>query len=148
VPPVSLLLATDARAYVGGLTDYRSGLLDDWTGIFAAATKTAATEARTFADRVAALQGRWRVQAEQPRASSSADKLITLLPAYPIVDLNLARELLHVSAPAAWGALRAYEAVGLFEVVDRFERELATPRGRHDPPGPRPTLRADGSSAG
>lgn len=158
VPPVSLILATDPRTYVGGLTGYRSGSLDDWTGLFAAATRTAAAQARTLADRVADLQERWRVQANEPRASSAADKLIALLPAYPIVDLSLARELLKVSDPAAWGALqrlegagvlhqitvgrrnRAYEAVGLFDVVDRFERELATPTGQTRPArrAPRP----------
>jgi hypothetical protein len=151
VPPVSLILATDARSYVGGLTDYRAGSLDEWTGLFAAATRTAAARARTLADRVAELQERWRVQAEHPRASSAADRIIALLPAYPIVGQNLARELLSVSDPAAWAALqrleaagvlhqitvgrrnRAYEAVGLFEVVDRFERELATPLGETRP---------------
>jgi Fic family protein len=156
VPPVSLVLATDARAYVGGLTDYRSARLDDWIGMFAAATRTAAVQAQTFADRVASLQERWRDQASRPRASSAADKLIALLPAYPIVDLGLTRELLHVSDPAAWGALqrleragvlhqitvgrrnRAYEAVGLFDVVNRFERELATPHGQARPVRPVP----------
>lgn len=161
VPPVSLILATDARAYVSGLTDYRSGLLDEWTGIFAAATKTAAIQARSLADRVAELQERWRAQATNPRASSAAEKLIGLLPAYPIVDLNLARDLLRVSDPAAWGALqrlegagvlhqitvgrrnRAYEAVGLFDVVNKFERDLATPPGKTDParPVPQPAAR-------
>jgi len=160
VPPVSLVLATDARAYVGGLTAYRRALLDDWTGMFAAATRTAALQARSLADRVAGLQERWRTQAERPRASSGADHLIALLPAYPIVGLGLARELLGVSAPAAWGALqrlegagvlhqitvgrrnRAYEAVGLFDVVNRFERELATPQGVTKPVRPVPRVRA------
>jgi Fic family protein len=156
VPPVSLVLATDARAYVGGLTAYRDGSLDEWTGIFAAAARTAAREARSLADRVASLQQRWRDQAAKPRASSAADKLIALLPAYPIVDLGMTRRLLGVSDPAAWGALqrlegagvlhqitvgrrnRAYEAVGLFDVVNRFERELATPAGETEPTRPVP----------
>ena len=156
VPPVSLILATDSRAYVRGLTDYRDGMLDEWTGVFAAATRTAAVQARSLADRVAALQERWRERATRPRASSAADRLIAILPAYPIVDLSLTRELLRVSTPAAWGALqrlesagvlhqitvgrrnRAYEAVGLFEVVDRFERELATPPGATKPARPTP----------
>jgi len=160
VPPVSLVLAIDARAYVGGLTDYRSSLLDDWTGLFAAATRTAAVEAQTLADRVSSLQERWRDKAARPRASSAADRLIALLPAYPIVGLALVRDVLEVSDPAAWAALqrlegagvlhqitvgrrnRAYEAVGLFEVVDRFERELATPPGQTRPvrPVPRATI--------
>jgi Fic family protein len=156
VPPVSLVLATDARAYVRGLTDYREGMLDEWTGVFGAATRTAAIEARSFADRVAGLQERWRERATRPRASSAADRLIAILPAHPIVDLKLTRKVLDVSAPAAWGALqrlegagvlrqitvgrrnRAYEAVGLFDVVDRFERELATPPGTTKPARPTP----------
>jgi len=156
VPPVSLILATDARAYVGGLTAYREALLDDWTGAFAAATRTAAVQAQSFADRVADLQDRWRTLAAQPRASSAADKLIALLPAYPIVGLGMVRELLGVSAPAAWGALqrlegagvlhqitvgrrnRAYEAVGLFDLVNRFERALATPPSETRPVRPVP----------
>lgn len=156
VPPVSLVLATDARSYVGGLTDYRSALLDDWTGVFAAATRTAAVQAQSFADRVAQLQEHWRERAAQPRASSAARNLIALLPAYPIVDLRMTRQLLGVSDPAAWGALqrlegagvlhqitvgrrnRAYEAVGLFDVVNRFERELATPPGKIEAARPVP----------
>ena len=156
VPPVSLILATDSRAYVRGLTDYREGMLDEWTGVFGAATRTAAIEARSLADRVASLQERWREQATRPRATSAAERLIALLPAYPIVGLTLVRDLLDVSDPAAWGALqrlesagvlrqitvgrrnRAYEAVGLFDVVDRFERELATPPGATKPARPTP----------
>ncbi len=154
VPPVSLVLATDARAYLGGLTTHREGSLDEWTGMFAAATRTAALQARSLADRVAGLQHPWRDQAAQPRASSAADNLIALLPAYPIVDLVVTRKLPGVSGPAAWGALqrlegagvlhqitigrrnRAFEAVGLFDVVNRFERELATPPGKTEPARP------------
>jgi Fic family protein len=165
VPPVSLVLATDARAYIAGLTDYRSARLDDWTGVFAAATRTAAVQAQSFADRVARLQERWREEAAHPRASSAADKLIALLPAYPIVGLSLTRQLLRVSDPAAWGALqrleragvlrqitvgrrnRAYEAVGLFDVVNRFERELATSAGKTKPTRPVPRKAANETRA-
>lgn len=80
-----------------------------------------------------------------PRRHSSAEALIKLLPAYPILTLATATRLLGRSKQAANEAIaalaraevlspstlarrnRAWEARELFELVNATERELATP---------------------
>ncbi|MBS1149469.1 MAG: filamentation induced by cAMP protein Fic, partial [Myxococcaceae bacterium] len=93
VPPVSLILATDSKAYVAGLTDYRAGRVADWCGTFAAAVRTASAEAERFAATVESLQARWRAAAGEPRRDSAASRIIASLPAFPILDVASAEEI-------------------------------------------------------
>src|SRR3954464_6097812 len=55
VPPVSLVLAADAKAYVQGLTDHRAGQVDDWCERFASALRGAAEVAAELALRLSGL---------------------------------------------------------------------------------------------
>jgi Fic family protein len=75
VPPVSLVLAADAKAYVQGLTDYRAGRVDDWCGRFSSGLRRAAEVAAELAVRVSTLQDSWRTRAGHPRSHSSAEHL-------------------------------------------------------------------------
>ncbi len=147
VPPISLILATNSKAYVSGLTDYRAGRPTEWCATFAAATRMAAQEARRFAGLVEKLQGKWRGLAGEPRAGSSASKLISALPAHPLLSVKTAEEIAQCSNQAARLALaqleaakvvarinvgkrnRAGEAVGLFDLINHFEQHLATRPG-------------------
>ena len=147
VPPISLVLATDSRAYVGGLTDFRAGRMDEWIGLFAAAARTAAKEAARFGADLARLQSEWRTAAAPLRRDSAANTLINLLPAAPIVDAGSVESLVGCSNQAARLALahlercgvistltvgrrnRAWEAPSVFELLNDFERHLATRRG-------------------
>lgn len=158
VPPVSLILATDARSYIGGLTAYRRGAVGEWSAIFAQALRSAGSRAVEFAERIALLQERWRDAAGRPRAGSAAEKIIQLLPAQPIFQVKTAAAAAGVVYEAARLAVdrleeagvvrlrrgrrrdRLYEAPLLFELIDRFERELAAPIGRRRPTrrSPRP----------
>lgn len=142
---MSLVLAYNTDAYVRGLTSYRFADESDWYAIFADALRIAAAGSVTFAERVRALQDEWRTAAGSPRADSAAAKLIDLLPAYPVVNLRTAMELTDASDQAvlrafqrleAAGVLRqttvgsrnrAFESVGLFELMDEFERDLGPP---------------------
>jgi Fic family protein len=146
VPPISLVLAANYDAYIAGLTAYRRHDEDEWTGVFSRAAGIAAEGARTLAAQIESLKMRWRDRAE-PRAGSAAAKLIELLPLHPVFDLKTATVFLGVSDEAArlgidrlekvgivkevtkrkWG--RAWETVGLFALLDGFERRLATPPG-------------------
>jgi Fic family protein len=151
VPPISLVLATDARAYVRGLTAYRRGDWLGWNGDFASATRTAARKAGEFAGRVAVLQEEWRQRVGQ-RRDATAMRLIGELPGNPILDVKTASSLAGSSGEAARQAMlelekvgvvrplvlgrkrnRAWEAVGLFDLINTFERELATPEGATEP---------------
>ena len=145
VPPVSLVLATDAKRYIGGLTTFREGHITDWCSMFAESIRIASVNAVDLARRLARMQETWRERAGNPRRHSSAEALIQLLPAHPIVTLATATAILGRSKQAANQAIahlatsgvlhpitlarrnRAWEARDLFELVNAAERELALP---------------------
>jgi Fic family protein len=152
LPPVSLVLAGEADRYVAGLGSWRRGDEDDWYRVFIDALFRAAAGARRFAADVAALQEHWLAQAGNPRRGSGPRRLIELLPSQPHIDVKTAARLLGGSAERARQAIarleqadvvrqtsagrrnRVWESVGLFDLLDRFERELG-PADR----APRPT---------
>ena len=164
VPPVSLVLATHREAYVDGLVAFREGRLADWADIFGRALHASARRAADLAQEVARLQDRWRERAGHPRSDSSAEALIVALPAYPVLTVASAAEILGRSVQAANSALaqleeagvvtqvslgrrnRAFEAKELLQLVNVFERILATPDDGDDParPGARQQTRAAG----
>ncbi len=157
VPPVSLVLAADARSYVAGLTAFREERADEWFLLFAHALERAAAKASELAQRLAALQETWRERAGHPRRHSSAEALIVQLPAHPIVTVATAQTFLDrskqaineaIAALAERGVLhpitlakrnRAWEARELFELINDIERELATPAddAKRSRPSPR-----------
>lgn len=152
LPPVSLALAGEADLYVAGLGSWRRGDEDDWYRVFIDALYRAARGARDFATAVAGLQKRWLAEAGDPRSGSAPRQLIELLPSHPIIDVKTATDLLGGTSERARQAIvrleragvvrqtnagrrnRAWESVGLFDLLDGFERDLG-PTGRT----PRPT---------
>lgn len=159
VPPVSLVLAADARGYVAGLTDFREDRATHWVLVFARAIERAAAKASELALRLARLQEEWRELAGHPRSHSSAEALIVQLPAHPILTVATASELLGRSRQAVNEAIaalteagvlhavtlakrnRAWEARDLLDLVNAFERELATPPDDDEPSRPAPRRR-------
>ncbi|MBA3366871.1 MAG: Fic family protein [Actinobacteria bacterium] len=149
VPPVSLVLAGRAGGYVKGLTAYREGQEEAWYGTFADAVEASARKAREFAGGVRNLQEQWFEQAGRPRPQARVRKLIAALPAHPVLDVRTAREITGAASQETArqavnrlveaGVLRQigprkkrnrlWECVGLFDLLDSFERELA-PAGR------------------
>lgn len=151
LPPVSLALAANADRYVKGLTSWRfEDGSEDWLLLFSDALWRAASGARDFTAAVSELQERWVVEAGEPRTGSAARRLIELLPSHPVVNVQMVAELLEVTGEAARQATlrleeagvlrqitigkrnRVWETVGLFDLLDRFEREMGpadrTPR--------------------
>ncbi len=159
VPPVSLVLAADARRYVGGLTAFREERIAEWCAVFAEAVQQAAAKAAELAERLVRLQQSWRERAGKPRRHSGAEALIKALPAHPIVTLATATQILARSKQAANEAIallaksgvvhpttlarrnRAWEALEVFDLVNAVERELAIPTDpaavRRPSPSPR-----------
>ncbi len=148
LPPVSLALAGRADRYVAGLTSWRMNAeSNDWLLVFSDALWRAANGARDFAGAVAELQKEWAVRAGEPRRDSAPLRLIESLPSHPVINVQTAAKLLGVTNEAARLAItrleearvlrqvtigrrnRAWETVGLFDLLDRFERELG-PTGR------------------
>jgi Fic family protein len=158
VPPISLLMATDVDGYAKALTAYRAEREDDWLHYFAQTTAAAARMGATLGERLAELREKWRQRAK-PRTGSAADKLIDVLPAQPVLDVQTAARLAGTSNEAArlalnaleergvlaraskknWG--RVWEAKGLWNLLDRFEQSLATPDGKQRVTRAAPTTR-------
>lgn len=144
VPPVSLLMATDIDGYVKALTAYREDAESDWTAYFAETTVAASRAAEEFGERLNGLEDEWRTKAKV-RRGSTGEKVIDALPAQPVIDVKRAAELAGTSEEAARQALntleergvirrvtkrnwgRVWEAHGLWRLLDRYEKRLATP---------------------
>ena len=157
LPPVSLILATWPRDYVGGLTgtryegapeseQARAGL-NRWIALFAGACRRAAADAGRFEEQVRALQDSWRERLGSMRRGSAAALLVSALPGAPLVTVTTASELIGRSFQATNQAIerlvgagilsqvtlgrrnRAFEAPELIEEFTALERQLASPEG-------------------
>jgi Fic family protein len=157
VPPVSLILATWSKDYVGGLTATRyRGPANSraahegtnlWIGRFAAACKRAVTDAAAFEQHVRAIEAGWRERLGRVRARSAADLLLRGLAGAPVVTVASASELIGrsvvqtneaVTRLADVGILRqvsvgrrnrAFEAPDIIAAFTDLERQLASPEG-------------------
>ena len=151
VPPVSVVLATNRDAYVRGLTDFREGRGAAWCRSFAMACRAAADDSARLAAHIAALQVEWRERAGRPRRGSAADRILGLLPSQPILSVATAQATLGGSDEAMRLALNELEARGvvrqitagryarawaadeLFDLLNTYERGLATPTRTSQP---------------
>lgn len=159
VPPISAVLATNARRYIAGLVDFRESRSDDWIGVFADATTTAAEAAKRLWARIDALLFDLIERAGTPRTDSVARKIILGLPAQPVVSAETAAARYDVTPTAARGALNRLQDTGvlvptrvgrrrdrewisddLFQLLDAFEHDLGQPAsGGKARPAPSPT---------
>jgi Fic family protein len=156
-PPVSLILATRAASYIGGLNGFRfegspDGAaaregLNSWVGFFAAACTRAVDDAIAFERRCEELERDWRSRVGRIRSGSSVDLLVRLLPGTPILTVKSAMAILGRSKPQVNDAVSRLERAGVLkqvtvgrrnrafearEVIDAFadlERQLASPQG-------------------
>lgn len=155
VPPVSSVLATNAAAYVQGLTDFRRGQVTAWCASFAISCRSAASESERLAERIGELQAEWRGRA-RPRRGSAAARIIELLPGQPVLSVATAHDAIGGSSEAVRLALnsleerrvvrqitqgryaRAWAADELFEILNEYEHRLATPTRTSQPRRPSP----------
>jgi Fic family protein len=142
VPPISVVLAANKELYIKGLTAYQEGRVDAWLEVFAVAAARGAHLAQRYLVEVGALQDRWRSMVRESshiRTDAAAWRLIDILPEQPIVTsptavakiartkpaVNQAIEQLVVAEvliPVSTGRRnRAWEAAGLFDLLDRLE---------------------------
>lgn len=161
VPPISVVLATNARQYIAGLTDYCEGRQDDWIGAFADAVTAATAATRRLSIQVDDLLATLLERAGSPRADSVARKIVLGLPAQPIVSAETASDRYDVTRTAARAALNRLETSGvvvptrvgrrrdrewtsdeLFELLDDFETNLGTDEDAKRRPSPWPRSRS------
>jgi Fic family protein len=169
LPPVSLVLATLARDYVGGLTTFRhvgspsstdaTAGTNAWLATFAAACVRSVDDAASFESRAVVLEQEWRERLGRVRAKSATDLLLHHLPGAPVLTAESAATLIGRTFKPANDAIqrlveagilhqitigrrnRAYEAP---EIIDAFtEYTYLTAR----PHGPEPTVAVDACSA-
>jgi len=162
--PVSLILATWAKDYIGGLvaTRYRGPAgsraanegMNLWIGRFAGACKRAVDDASSFEQRTFAIDAEWRERLGAVRARSAPDLLLRALPGAPILTVNSAAKLIGRSFVQTNEAVtrlvrarilkqvtvgprnRAFEAPEIIKAFTDLERRLASPEGdtRVSPP--------------
>jgi Fic family protein len=146
LPPISLILAGDADRYVRGLTSYRYTSGNDWIDFFSGALIHATNSSELLARQVAELKERWLDAAGGPRARSAPRRLIEAIPTHPVLTLATAQSITGFSDEACRRALnrlehsgvlrettagkrnRVWESVGLFDLLDRLEREAGDGR--------------------
>lgn len=156
VPPISLVLATRAGDYIGGLEEFRFRDAVEWLVFFAVATMSAARQARGLGARIQDLVDDWVAKLGHPRRDASSRAIAERLIAEPILTVGRAAEIAGVSTTAADRAVRALEAAAIlkplneqrwgrrweapdvFRLLDAFERELATPDEDDEPARPAP----------
>lgn len=163
VPPISLALATNSRAYIAGLIAYRyvesvdsavaAEAMRLWLEVFLEATHRSVMDASRLGQDLEALEARWRAAAT-PRRGSAADRALVSLLSHPVVSVDDVATLVGVSFQAANVAVqrlvgagvleptggasrnRLFEAPEVLSLLTRYERSVATPSGntRQDSP--------------
>jgi len=157
IPPISLVLASHADAYVAALqaysyegsaeSDSAQGAMGVLIDRFVVDTQRACIDSDRFGATLDALESRWRTRLGRIRAGSSMDLLLRALPATPVLTVATAAELVGrtdqrvgdaVNVLVEAGILkqttvgrrnRAFEAPEVFGVFTGFERALASPLG-------------------
>jgi len=143
VSPISIVLATDTKAYVRGLEGYRANDVPGWCGLFAAAARQSARLGSALVTEFNKLEQKWILMAGNPRAHSTARAVLRMLPSRPVVDAKSVAETLRVSEVAARNALtalaeagilrptrpakwrRAWAAREVFDLMNLFEKTVA-----------------------
>ena len=115
VPPISLILATEPKGYIAGLTDYRQGGVSAWIAQFAGATTGAARETERLADAIEQLQSTWLDRLGQPRRDAAVRQLVSALPAQPVIDVAVAQAVTGKSHVAVGKALQELERAGILK---------------------------------
>lgn len=157
LPPVSLILATWAKDYVGGLTAtrYRGPVtsweahegINLWIGRFAGACTRAVEDAGSFERRAQQIENDWRERLGRVRVRSAADFIVRMLVGTPVITVNSAAGLIGRSFIQTNEAVmrlveagilrqvnvgrrnRAFEAPDIINAFADLERQLASPAG-------------------
>ena len=116
----------------------------NWIDLFASATARACADAERFGFQIDTLEAEWRTKVGPIRKNSSADLLLRILPAAPIITVATAARLIGRSVPQTNEAIerlletgiliqtkgktrnRVFEVAGLIEAITGFERALAS----------------------
>lgn len=144
IPPISLVLAAEPKAYVAGFGSYSAADVSSWVETFASATERAARGAEEIATRIEAAQANWIDRLGNPRSDAAVRQIVAALPGQPVIDVAACQQLTgrsHVAVQAAlksledvrvlqrlnerrWG--RVWECDELLSLIENFEQDLRT----------------------
>lgn len=127
IPPISLVLGSEPKNYVGGLGAYSQGKASIWCERFAYATARAAREAEELAQRIEGLQTTWLDRLGQPRRDAAVRQLVSALPAHPVIDVPAAQQLTDKSHVAVGHAIAQLEEAGILKQLNEREKLAALP---------------------
>lgn len=145
LPPISLVLSSQPKIYVGGLGAYSQGKVSLWCERFAHAGARAALDAEILAQEIEGLQAEWLERLGHPRRDAAIREIVSALPAQPVIDVAGAQRLTGKSHVAVGGAIaqlqeagvlqklnerkwgRVWECGELLTLVDAFEKRVSTP---------------------
>lgn len=113
IPPISLVLGSEMKAYVSGLGAYSSGNVSSWCELFADATARAAHAADRLADAIERRQADWLARLGQPRKDAAIRQIISALPAQPVIDVATGQRLTGKSHVTVGNAIRQLEEAGI-----------------------------------
>lgn len=141
VLPISSVLATLSKSYVGGLTAYRHGSpaesaaatagIGEWLATFVDAAGTAIEQAQQLLGELVLVRKSWsgQLQAHResvgirqaPRAGSATARILEILPDVPVMTARTIERLLGVSFPSARAGLEELAEAGVLsrKSVDR-----------------------------
>jgi Fic family protein len=123
-PPVSVRVASDRRAYLAGLTQFRLGDTDPWVRWFAEVVHDAADATIDLVRGVDELLGRWTDRLVGVRVDSAARRVLPLLPEFPVLSSDIVA-----------GALDISERSGRTALSVLAEHGIVIPFGRRSHPG-------------
>jgi Fic family protein len=108
-PPTSVLIARDPGGYLSGLHFFRNGDDERWVRWFADIVTASAASALDWAREVDALMHDWHDRIGDVRADAAARKLVDVLPAHPVLNVETAASLVKVTGNAARKACRVLQ---------------------------------------
>lgn len=109
VPPISPVIAGQPDRYVHGLWTYRDGQTNLWVAWFADVCETSADNVGRLTRAIADLQERWEEGLSDLRSDGAARRLLAILPALTVLDVERASEAVQVSHRSARVALKTLE---------------------------------------
>jgi Fic family protein len=133
--PVSLVLATWAQDYIGGLTAFRyrgparsraahEGI-NLWVARFATACTRAVEDAVAFEQRISSIEQGWRERLGSIREGSAVDLLLRAMPGAPLFTATGAAALIDRSFIAANEAIKRLLAAGVIRQANMGARNRA-----------------------
>lgn len=123
VVPLASALVAHRERYFGALNTYRAGDLRPLIVTFANASKTAATESRTTADRLAEIPAEWRNMVGPIRRHSATEKLLVLLPSAPIMSSDDVASLVDAPRSSVFAAIKRLHDAGVLRPLTDRKRD-------------------------